>query len=225
MIFSGAIAPAATVGTTGDFYIDLKAGLLYGPKSADGWGSGISIIGAPGAAGSAGATLLSGQVAPATSLGKTGDFYIDAKSMMLYGPKTTSSWGKGIALGSGTAATGSKPTPTPTKKPSVVNLIRFQITLDQSILGFAKPGTSLNSTDIKLLTSSIPPKASIVTILAYSAPGSKATAAAKAEAALVQSALRSIAPKVSVVIKILGSNTQPACTSVKNNCVVLQKTK
>ena len=45
MIYSGTTVPSATIGLVGDFYIDLTTGVLYGPKTTTGWGSGISLIG------------------------------------------------------------------------------------------------------------------------------------------------------------------------------------
>lgn len=47
-ILSGNAAPAASLGNTGDFYIDLTASILYGPKTAAGWGSGNSLKGPQG---------------------------------------------------------------------------------------------------------------------------------------------------------------------------------
>jgi len=42
-IYSGTTPPAASVGVDGDFYFDLGAARLYGPKTAAGWGSGVSL--------------------------------------------------------------------------------------------------------------------------------------------------------------------------------------
>lgn len=44
-ILNGIGAPASTLGTNGDFYIDTAVYDLYGPKTAGGWGSSISLIG------------------------------------------------------------------------------------------------------------------------------------------------------------------------------------
>lgn len=51
-----------------------------------------------GPAGQSGATILSGNGAPATSVGKNGDFYLDLSAMQLYGPKTGAGWGSGVLL-------------------------------------------------------------------------------------------------------------------------------
>ncbi len=44
IIYSGNTLPATTLGTVGDFYIDLETEVLYGPKTANGWGNGVSLI-------------------------------------------------------------------------------------------------------------------------------------------------------------------------------------
>ena len=112
VIYSGTTAPPATTGVIGDFYIDLSAGILYGPKTANGWGTGFSLIGATGATGASGAAgskIYSGSGAPAITIGVTGDYYLDKTNFLLYGPKTViqiggrmgtivQSWGVPIAL-------------------------------------------------------------------------------------------------------------------------------
>ena len=62
--------------------------------------------GTPGPAGTPGTQILSGQGAPASSLGSTGDFYIDLASYRLYGPKTSAGWGTGVALTGASGAQG-----------------------------------------------------------------------------------------------------------------------
>jgi hypothetical protein len=101
VIYSGNTAPAVSKGAVGDFYLDTSTGLLYGPKTANGWGTGFSLKGAngaTGATGAAGSTTLSGAGLPAASLGKTGDYYLDKTNYLLYGPKITSGWGVPINL-------------------------------------------------------------------------------------------------------------------------------
>jgi len=97
-IYSGATSPAATAGNTGDYYLDVTTDILYGPKTASGWGSGISLMGSTGAAGQAGSQIYSGNAAPSASQGTNGDYYLDATNYVLYGPKTASGWGTGIIL-------------------------------------------------------------------------------------------------------------------------------
>jgi hypothetical protein len=98
VIYSGNGAPAAATGAAGDFYIDLTTGLLYGPKTSSGWGTGFSLKGAAGATGAAGSKIYSGSGAPAITIGVTGDYYLDKTNYMFYGPKTTSSWGTPVNL-------------------------------------------------------------------------------------------------------------------------------
>jgi len=104
IIYSGAGAPAAATGTTGDFYLETSNGQLFGPKSASGWGTGFSLVGPAGATGQTGATgaagsqTLSGTGTPAATLGATGDYYLDKASYLLYGPKLTTGWGTAVLL-------------------------------------------------------------------------------------------------------------------------------
>ncbi len=125
---SGTKAPAGSTGKTGDFYLDLSADKLYGPKDGKGWGKGISLAGSKGAKGDKGATgakgnkgdkgdtgakgdkgdkgstILSGDGTPSSTLGNTGDYYLDKTNYKLYGPKAsfavigTTFWGTGISL-------------------------------------------------------------------------------------------------------------------------------
>lgn len=97
-ILSGAGAPAVSVGSVGDFYLDTNTQNLYGPKTSNGWGAPVSLKGANGADGS---KIYSGTATPDASVGKEGDWYIDTQNKMLYGPKTANGWGTGLALGGG----------------------------------------------------------------------------------------------------------------------------
>jgi hypothetical protein len=54
-ILSGNGTPSITIGNIGDFYLEIDSSELFGPKTAAGWGSPISLVGAPGAAGTTGA--------------------------------------------------------------------------------------------------------------------------------------------------------------------------
>jgi hypothetical protein len=44
-ILSGIGAPASGSGVNGDFYVDVAASRMYGPKTAGVWGSGVSLVG------------------------------------------------------------------------------------------------------------------------------------------------------------------------------------
>jgi hypothetical protein len=108
VIYSGTITPDATTGANGDFYLDLSTGLLYGPKTVSGWGTGFSLLGASGAPGTAGSKIISGSGAPSIAVGVPGDYYLDRTNYLLYGPKVVIvigrggfgglSWGTPIAL-------------------------------------------------------------------------------------------------------------------------------
>lgn len=47
-ILNGTGAPAASLGNTGDYYLDQTNYLLYGPKTASGWGGGLMLKGKDG---------------------------------------------------------------------------------------------------------------------------------------------------------------------------------
>jgi len=109
-IYSGNGAPATSVGKNGDYYLDDNTGNLYGPKTASGWGTPLSLKGSgstqgpagpqgpAGAAGTPGSKIYSGTGAPGASLGNNGDFYLDRQGYLLYGPKTNNAWGTPILL-------------------------------------------------------------------------------------------------------------------------------
>lgn len=88
----GSGAPGADKGVTGDFYIDTVGVMLYGPRTASGWGEGVSMRS------STQTSMLHGEGIPAASLGNEGDFYFDDTGAMLYGPKKDGGWGSGLQL-------------------------------------------------------------------------------------------------------------------------------
>jgi|SRR5579871_6102745 len=88
----------STIGCFGDYYLNVSQGLLYGPKSVYSWGTAVSLQGASGAENQ----VYSGTEIPANSFGNTGDYYLDTKTFILYGPKTSTGWNNSIDLnGSG----------------------------------------------------------------------------------------------------------------------------
>ena len=89
-ILSGTETPTATLGSIGDYYLRLPVYDFYGPKTAEGWGTPVSLKGAP--AGQSGSKIYSGSGAPAADKGIEGDWYIDTVNKRLYGPKTSTGW-------------------------------------------------------------------------------------------------------------------------------------
>jgi hypothetical protein len=101
--------PSLTTGVNGDFYIDLRTALMYGPKAGGAWPPGFSLIGPIGPQGPAGPqgpvgapgnTIRNGSGLPDPSLGNAGDFYIDTTNHTIYGPKsnTVVGWGSPTSL-------------------------------------------------------------------------------------------------------------------------------
>ncbi len=78
-ILSGTSAPSSSIGNAGDFYIHTTTSSLYGPKTASGWGGGVSLVGprgepgAPGAAGPQGIPGIAGAAGPAGPRGLQGE--------------------------------------------------------------------------------------------------------------------------------------------------------
>jgi hypothetical protein len=109
-ILHGAINPEPEQGVDGDFYLNTSNMTMFGPKSEEAWGAGISLVGSTGATGEQGAqgmpgesgqdgrTVLHGAGIPNLSNGLEGDFYINTTTNQLYGPKTSESWGASISL-------------------------------------------------------------------------------------------------------------------------------
>lgn len=103
VIYSGITAPDISIGNIGDFFLNSNTGLFYGPKTAEGWGTTVSLkgdigaTGATGPAGNPGSQILTGFGTPSASLGATGDYYLDKSGFAIYGPKTTA-WGTALSL-------------------------------------------------------------------------------------------------------------------------------
>lgn len=120
-VLSGRGVPAASLGKDGDFYIDLQAGILYGPKASNAWTNSFSMVGKdgekgqdgadgedgangqPGANGKDGAKMISGQWRPSLDDGEVGDFYFETTNALMYGPKTANTWGDPVSLRSSSA--------------------------------------------------------------------------------------------------------------------------
>jgi hypothetical protein len=69
-ILNGTSNPNAAIGTPGDFYLNTATSQLFGPKIAGEWGSGVSLIGPQGPAGTGGSRLSTYRVtSPIVSIG------------------------------------------------------------------------------------------------------------------------------------------------------------
>src|SRR6476469_9050153 len=101
-ILSGEGAPSPTLGKIGDYYLDKKEALLYGPKNGTGWGIAALNLrgekGDQGISGTNGSQMFSGMGSPALTVGVLGDFYFDKQNIIIFGPKTNTGWGEGISL-------------------------------------------------------------------------------------------------------------------------------
>lgn len=93
-ILSGVVDPT-TEGEDGDFYINTSSWEIFGPKATT-WPAGVPMVGADGAPGADGRTILSGTVDPTTE-GEDGDFYINTATTTLFGPKNVT-WPAGVSL-------------------------------------------------------------------------------------------------------------------------------
>jgi hypothetical protein len=94
LAFYGGTGSPVLSGDTGDYYLDLKAGNLYGPFNANGWGPGT-----PLKHDTSESHIYSGPNLPPPVVGHSGDFYLDLWLFQLYGPKTDSTgWGNPISL-------------------------------------------------------------------------------------------------------------------------------
>lgn len=71
-ILNGTVVPDATLGNIGDFYIDTQTHTMYGPKTANGWDSGTSLVGPQGAKGDTGAQGIQGDTGATGAVGATG---------------------------------------------------------------------------------------------------------------------------------------------------------
>ncbi len=91
--YSGAGAPSAGLGKSGDFYVDVASSYLYGPKASGSWGAGMSIAGGP----TGPASVVTGPTGPASLItGPTG----------FTGPSMTGPTGSASNVTGPTGATG-----------------------------------------------------------------------------------------------------------------------
>ncbi|WP_298298943.1 hypothetical protein, partial [Hydrotalea sp.] len=104
---SGTGAPGNGSGNNGDTYIDNSTGIIY-TKTGGVWTStGNSLMGATGATGAAGFSVLSGSGIQSNGLGNNGDTYIDNNTGIMY-VKSGGIWvSSGKSLMGATGVTGS----------------------------------------------------------------------------------------------------------------------
>lgn len=110
-VLSGTSTPTPTESgaVAGDFYLDTATQTLYGPASTStgglAWGSGASLVGPQGSAGTNGTGVLTSDTGSPPPNAVVGDYYIDDQNPqdpVLYGPAQGSgsslSWGSGVPL-------------------------------------------------------------------------------------------------------------------------------
>ena len=117
---SGSGVPSNDVGANGDVYLNSVNGDLYKKESST-WSVIANLKGLKGdagtngtnatngAKGADGATWLSGATAPTSTLGKTGDFYLNTATSDVYS-KATGSWVLSLNIKGATGATGANGT-------------------------------------------------------------------------------------------------------------------
>lgn len=117
-LLGAASAPSNAVGKDGDFFLDSSTGQLYGPKAGGIWPpSSLSLVGPVGPAGAegppggqpVGSVLISGTGAPAASVGRDGDFYVDINTFDVFGPKSGGFWRASIGSLRGAAGADGAP--------------------------------------------------------------------------------------------------------------------
>jgi hypothetical protein len=72
-VLSGASTPTSATGAVGDFYICTNTWLIYGPRTAAGWGTGTSLIGPKGPIGPKGDQGIQGEKGDPGVPGEKGD--------------------------------------------------------------------------------------------------------------------------------------------------------
>lgn len=88
-ILRGNVPPTNRIGDQDDYYLDVQAGLLYGPKNNGIWGARkpFKLNGIKG-----NESIFVGSFTPDLDDGNIGDYYINLVDAKIYGPKTSTSW-------------------------------------------------------------------------------------------------------------------------------------
>lgn len=134
-IYNGTGIPSTGIGVDGDFYLHTSTYDFYGPKTSGLWTTYFSLIGPSGATGVQGPsgavgpqgptgatgpqgpagtgvfsgtfnTIYNGTGTPSSSIGVTGDYYLNTSNYDFYGPKSGASWSSFVSLIGPTGAQG-----------------------------------------------------------------------------------------------------------------------
>lgn len=98
-VTTGAAGSAASVTNAGTPSAAILNFLIpRGDKGDKGDPGEPGLQGIPGTNGDDGLSILNGSGAPASGLGRNGEFYIDTTAWDIYGPKSSGSWGAGTSL-------------------------------------------------------------------------------------------------------------------------------
>ena len=160
-VLSGTAAPTPTEpgAVAGDFYLDTATQSLYGPATATtgglAWGSGMSLVGPQGSAGSNGTGILTSGTGSPPPNAVAGDYYIDDQNPqdpVLYGPAQGSggslSWGSGVPLvgpsGTGVSAILNNIVTPPLRSTTFAHLLQVTITPAFSGTLMMQAGLSVN---------------------------------------------------------------------------------
>lgn len=108
---SGLSAPDLQMGEVGDFYLDLTARLIYGPKSERaGWGVGTSIVGPTGPQGAIGPQGPAGASGAPGGFGSYGSFYDTSTVTLVQNiataiPLNSTNFASGVSIAGGSKIT------------------------------------------------------------------------------------------------------------------------
>ncbi|KYK43426.1 hypothetical protein A1D31_18585 [Bradyrhizobium liaoningense] len=94
-VLYGPVDPVNSDGVNGDFYINTTTHFMFGPKAANVWPAGTSLIGPQGVPGN---TILYGAADPTGAIGINGNFYINTTTHFMFGPKAGGAWLPGTSL-------------------------------------------------------------------------------------------------------------------------------
>lgn len=94
-------APLNSLGSNGDYAYSPSTNMMYGPKAAGVWPTGVlfaGLNGIDGVDGTNGNTILTCSGVPAVGVGVNGDYAYDPATKIIYGPKAAGVWPAGTSL-------------------------------------------------------------------------------------------------------------------------------